>query len=85
VFVGWNQIIGGQGWGSQQDFWNFRTLWMQDWSRNWAFRTVTEAYDNAANNWPPGGISQLHGALRVYGYTNMLFNVYNRKSDWAWP
>ena len=88
AFVGWNQIVGGDsGWGTAQPFFFFRTEWMSDWYYNWTFRTVSDAFKNARQsaNWPPGGDEQLFGTMRVYGYTNLLMNSYNRKIDWRWP
>jgi hypothetical protein len=87
AFVGWNQVVGGQGWGSAQAFFDYRAEWMQDWYYNWTFRTLFDALKNAGQsaNWPPGGDQQLFGALKVYGYTNLLMNGYNQKNDWQWP
>jgi len=88
AFVGWNQPVGfGGAWGSAQASFNFRTEWMQDWYYYWTFRTLTDAFKNARQsaNWPPGGDSQLFGAMKVYGYTNLLMNGYNQKNDWRWP
>jgi hypothetical protein len=28
---------------------------------------------------------KLWGAMKVYGYTNLLMNGYNQKNDWRWP
>ncbi len=87
AFVGWNQVVGGQGWGTAQAFFNFRTEWMTKWYYNWQTEGLWRAFDEARTsaNWPPGGYGQLWGAMQVYGYTNMLMNGYNQKTDWRWP
>jgi hypothetical protein len=87
AFMGWNQTIGGPGWGNSEDFWNFREQCMGWWSYYWQTETLSDAIDEGrlTSDWPPGGSGQLSGALRVYGYTNMLFNGYNQKADWKWP
>ncbi len=86
AFIGWNQIIGGPGWGSPQDFWDFHEEFMGSWSYYWQSKKLWEAIDDACFSaiWPPGSFGQLDGALRVYGYTNMFFNGYNQKNDWKW-
>jgi hypothetical protein len=87
AFVGWNQVVGGEGWGNAQAFFNFRTEWMTKWYYNWQTEGLWRAFDEARTsaNWPPGGYGQLWGAMQVYGYTNMLMNGYNQKNDWRWP
>lgn len=87
AFVGWNQVVGGQGWGSAQAFFNYRTEWMQDWYYYWQSRTLVDALANASGsaNWPPGGAGQLWGAMRVYGYTVLRMDEFNHKNDWRWP
>ena len=87
AFVGWNQEVGGQGWGTAQAFFNFRTQWMTKWYYNWQTEGLWTAFDEARTSasWPPGGYGQLWGAMRVYGYTNILMNGYNQKNDWRWP
>jgi hypothetical protein len=87
AFVGWNQIVGGQGWGSAQSFFNYRTEWMTKWYYSWQSETLWNALRESVQsaNWPPGGEGQLRGAMRVYGYTNLLMNAYNQKNDWRWP
>jgi len=87
AFVGWNQLVGGAGWGTVDAAWRFRGAWMFDWSYWWQSRGVRSAFENARTtaSWPPGGYNQLWGALRLFGYTNMQFNAYNQKNDWRWP
>lgn len=87
AFVGWNQPVGGQGWGSAQAYFNYRTEWMQDWYYYWQSRSLVDALGNARRtaNWPPGGDGQLWGALRVYGYTVLRMDEFNHKNDWRWP
>lgn len=87
-FVGWNRPVGTGGvWGSAQDAYNFRSEWMTKWYYSWQTEGLWQAFKDARQsaNWPPGGDSQLFEALRVYGYTNLLMNGYNQKSDWRWP
>jgi hypothetical protein len=85
VFVGWNQIVGGKTWGFARDAGNFRWQWMREWSYHWQTTKLTVAFDVALDQsgWVTPG--KLWGALRVYGYTNMLMNGYNQKNDWRWP
>jgi hypothetical protein len=86
--VGWNKPVGfGDGWGSAQASFNFRSEWMQDWYYYWTIRGLWQAFDNAcdAASWPPNRQTQLWGTMRVYGYTNLLMNGYNQKTDWRWP
>ena len=87
AFVGWNQTVGGPGWGTTLTASNFRSEWMVKWSYNWQTEGLWQAFQDARQsaNWPPGGDGQLWGALQVYGYTNLLFNYYNQKNDWRWP
>jgi hypothetical protein len=85
AFVGWNQEIGGAGWGNSHDFWIFHSEWMFDWEYNGT--TLDQAFKNArhSSGWPPGGDAQLLGAMRIYGHTNLHFNEFNQKNDWKWP
>ncbi|TAL00731.1 MAG: hypothetical protein EPO07_09305 [Verrucomicrobia bacterium] len=87
VFVGWDRIVGGNGWGSAQGHWNFNGQVFQEWSYNWQTKVLTQAFSDARHDavWPPGGDNQLWDALRVYGYTVMRFDEYNHKTDWQWP
>jgi hypothetical protein len=79
--------VGGQGWGSAQAFFNFRSEWMTRWYYYWQSEQLVQAFGNARQsaNWPPGGDGQLWNALRVYGYTIMRFDEVNHKNDWRWP
>ncbi len=87
AFVGWNQTVGGPGWGSLQDYLNFRTEWMHRWYYYWQSESLIEAFEHARQNanWPPNGDQQLWNALRVYGYVDMRFDGFNHKGDWRWP
>lgn len=85
AFVGWIEKIGGEGWGTVQDFWHCRTEWMFDWQQNWTHRTLVQALENGRNNsnWVPPG--QFEENIRVYGYTALKMNEYNQKNDWPGP
>lgn len=87
AFVGWNQILGGQGWGDLQGKWLFNGMVFEEWSYWWQTEGLSDAFEDAVRDtyWPPGGQDQLWGALCIYGYTNMLFNQFNQKNDWRWP
>jgi hypothetical protein len=67
AFVGWNVTIGGDGWGSGQSYYNYRTEWMNKWYYYWQSKTLWQALMEASQsaNWPPGGQGQLQGALRA--------------------
>ncbi len=85
VFVGWNQEIGGEGWGSAYGRHEFQAYWMGNWVNDADRPGIKEALRRA--NVGAGWISQqkLDSALRVYGYVNMKARDYNRKNDWRWP
>lgn len=87
AFVGWNQIVGGPQWGSSLAAANFRSEWMSKWYYNWQTEGLTQAFKDASQsaNWPPGGESRLFGAMKIYGYSELLMNGYNQKNDWRWP
>lgn len=85
VFVGWNQTIGGEGWGTAYNRHRFQSAWMGQWANSFPPISIVEALDNANRSigWVPPG--KLWEALRVYGYQRMTICDYNRKSDWRWP
>jgi hypothetical protein len=82
AFVGWNQIIGGEGWGTVQGLANCRTQWMFDWQQNWASRSLIQALENgcSSSNWVP--LEQFRNAIRAYGYIDLRMNEYNQQHDW---
>lgn len=65
----------------------FRSEWMFVWQYDWQTEGLWQAFKDARQSasWPPGGDGQLFGAMRIYGYTNLLMNAYNQKNDWRWP
>jgi hypothetical protein len=81
AFVGWTVVVGGKGWGTVDKFWECRSFWMGNWSVNLQ-TTLTDALlqARAGSNWVPE--QQFRNSLRVYGYTVLGFNEYNRKGDW---
>lgn len=86
VFVGWNQIVGGDAsWGSAYDRHEFQSFWMGNWVNDFDRPGIKEALRraNVGSSW----ISEqkLNDTLRVYGYVNMRARDYNRKGDWRWP
>jgi hypothetical protein len=85
AFVGWNQTIGGPGWGTLQNFMNCRTEWMVQWQYYWNTMTLTDALETGRNNssWIPSG--QFWGAIRVFGYNDLRMNQYNQQKDWPGP
>jgi hypothetical protein len=84
AFVGWNQTVGGTGWGTAQGLFQWLSSWM-------GYRAVQpgeslhQAFTDANRDtgWIPQ--AQLEGALVIYGYRNMLIEDYNHKGDWSWP
>lgn len=87
AFVGWNVTVGGKGWGTVDKFWQFRGFWMGNWSVNKNDTDkgrLGEALRLAQSGaiWPPQGLPQLNGALRVHGYQNLRFDEYNHRNDW---
>jgi hypothetical protein len=85
VFVGWNQVVGGAGWGNAYDRLDFQSFWMGNWVNDADFPSIETALKRANNG--AGWISegQLMGALRIYGYKEMRGRDYNHKGDWRWP
>ncbi len=82
AFVGWNQTVGGPGWGTLQAFFNCRTEWMTQWYYYWNTRTLVDALENGRqnSNWIDSG--KFWGALRVYGFNELRMNQYNQRADW---
>ena len=85
AFVGWNQVVGGPGWGTVQNEMNCLTQWMFDWQQNWQVKSLTDSltFGRQSSNWVPN--EKFWGALRVYGYTVLKMNEYNQKNDWPGP
>jgi len=85
AFVGWNQTVGGPGWGTLQNAMLCRTEWMFQWQYNWSTMTLVDALETGRSHssWIPA--SQFWGALRVYGFTELRMNQYNQKTDWPGP
>ncbi len=85
-FIGWNTEVGSAGWGTVAGDWLFKTYWMANWSVNNG--NINDNLDDNLNSasdgarWPPGGLGQLWGAMRLYGYRIMKFNEYNHHGDW---
>jgi hypothetical protein len=86
AFVGWNQTVGGGGWGTAKAMFQ----WLSYWMGNWANGTpdVTTLHDalesaNQSAGWVPQ--AQLDGALVIYGYRYLLIEDYNHNGDWRWP
>jgi hypothetical protein len=84
AFVGWNTVVGGQGWGRVDYFFFYRSQWMQEWSYNWMTESLLQALADARrdSNWPQGGDGQLWGSLKVYGFIQLRMDQYNHKADW---
>ncbi len=85
VFVGWNQPVGGEGWGTAYNRHKFQSYWIGNWANDADQPSIETALTRANNG--AGWVShqQLWGALRVYGYNGMRMRDYNRKGDWRWP
>ncbi|MDQ6632906.1 MAG: hypothetical protein M3Y82_14315 [Verrucomicrobiota bacterium] len=85
VFVGWNQTVGGTGWGNAYNRLDFQSFWMGNWVNDSPRPTIVAALNRA--NLGAGWVAQdkLDSALRVYGYRDMRALDYNRKGDWRWP
>ncbi len=82
AFVGWNQTVGGPGWGTLQAFFNCRSEWMTQWSYNWNTKTLVDALEDGrqSSNWIDSG--KYWGALRVYGFSELRMNQFNQRTDW---
>jgi len=85
VFVGWNQVVGGDGWGSAYRRHDFQSYWMGNWANDFDYPDIETALDraNTGANWVSYG--KLWGALTIYGYKQMQMDDYNYKGDWRWP
>lgn len=84
AFVGWDVTVGGQGWGTVKQFWDFRTTWMAAWSvqsYGGSPASLSDALETARNfsGWVP---NQVNAHLKEYGYTAMTFRKYNQAGDW---
>jgi hypothetical protein len=85
AFVGWNQTVGGPGWGTVQGYFNCRTEWMFQWQYYWNTKTLTDALEDGRHNsnWIDSG--KFWGAIRVYGFNELRMNQFNRRTDWPLP
>ena len=85
VFVGWNQTVGGEKWGSAYKRLDFQKYWMGNWANDFDHPDIETALDraNSGSTWVDH--SQLWGALQIYGYKGMRMEDYNHKADWRWP
>ncbi len=86
AFVGWNQTVGGRGWGTVQGQWTFISDWMGNWANGGPYvaglQNALQSGNSAAGWIDPG---KFNGANVVYGYQEMLMEDYNHKGDWSWP
>lgn len=85
VFVGWNQTVGGDGWGSAYKRLDFQSYWMGNWANDFDHPDIETALDRA--NTGAGWVThaKLWGALTIYGYKQMRMEDYNSKGDWQYP
>jgi len=85
VFVGWNQVVGGEGWGTAYNRLKFQSYWMGNWANDADGPSIELALTRANNGASWVSHQKLWSALRVYGYKDMRIRDYNRKGDWRWP
>ena len=84
AFIGWDVEVGGNGWGTVNKFWDFRSNWMAIWSvQSYGGNpaSLNDAFETARSisGWVP---NQVNAHLKKYGYTDMTFRQYNRAGDW---
>lgn len=85
VFVGWNEIVGGEPGTSVYKALDFRKNWMGIWANGSGFPTIKRSLEDANSiyEWLPVGT--FNSKIRFYGYEDMKIRDYNRKGDWRWP
>ena len=85
AFVGWGTEPGGEGWGTIEHYWQFRSAWMGYWANSFPAMSLTDALVNG-NRYTPWIDEDLFGkSIRVYGYTVLKIEDYNHKNDWRYP
>jgi hypothetical protein len=87
AYVGWNTEIGANtnGWGTVDQFWNFRETWAADWSLGGSpagQETLINSLDFARDNTSWASPSQVNSDLCVYGYWDLQYRQYNYGGDW---
>jgi hypothetical protein len=85
VFVGWNEVVGGEPGTDVYDALNFRNNWMGIWANGSGFPSIKTSLENANSiyGWLPPGT--FNSKIRFYGYEDMKIRDYNGKGDWRWP
>jgi hypothetical protein len=85
VFVGWSQTMGGEGWGTVENWLTFESYWMGNWANDFDHPSIETSLDRANTGASWVSHDKLWGALRIYGYKDMRMEDYNSKGDWRWP
>jgi len=85
VFVGWIHDIGGPGWGTVDEFYNFRSYWMGYWANSFPPETLRNSfsYGNRDSTWLVDFV--FWDNIRIYGYGDMKIKEFNSQGDWKWP
>jgi hypothetical protein len=80
AFAGWDVEVGGPGWGTIPNFWQFRSLWMADWAGTTG-KQLNDAFSDANDfsSWISAG---QFAHLKQFGFTSMTFFQYNHDADW---
>ncbi len=85
AYVGWNTEIGANtnGWGTIDQFWNYRETWAGQWSLGQSGQeTLKNSLNDAENFTQWASPSQIDGALCLYGFWDLQYRQYNYGGDW---
>jgi len=84
AFIGWGTEPGGEGWGTIEHYWDFRSYWMGFWA-NSIWEPLHDALDDGCrySNWID--MNKFWSGIRLYGYSVMQMEDYNHKGDWRYP
>jgi hypothetical protein len=85
VFMGWNIAVGTgvhNGWGTVEQFWNFRKQWIADWLNINQEVGLNDAIDYAERNSSWADPNKIDGALVYYGDKELRYLQYNYGDDW---
>jgi hypothetical protein len=84
VFVGWNQVVGGEPGTSLYKALEVRKNWMGIWANGSGFPSIKKSLEDANSiyGWLPVGV--FNDKIRFFGYQDMKIREYNRKGDWRW-
>jgi hypothetical protein len=85
VFVGWNEIVGGEPGTDVYHQLDFQKNWMGIWANDSDHPSIKTSLERANSifDWLP--IGTFNSKIRFYGYQDMKIGDYNRKGHWTRP